>query len=29
VLRVLVKRAVSIAVRRCGGESVENSHEYY
>jgi len=29
VLRVLVKRAVSIAARRCGGESVENSHEYY
>ncbi|TDJ44396.1 MAG: xanthine dehydrogenase family protein subunit M [Gammaproteobacteria bacterium] len=29
VLRVLVKRAVGIAVRRCGGESVESSHEYY
>ncbi|MDH3512136.1 MAG: xanthine dehydrogenase family protein subunit M [Gammaproteobacteria bacterium] len=29
VLGVLVRRAIGIAVRRCNGESVENSHEYY
>jgi carbon-monoxide dehydrogenase medium subunit len=29
VLRVLVKRAVGIAVRRCSGEAVESNHEYY
>jgi len=29
VLRVLVRRAVGIAIRRCNGESVEYSHEYY
>jgi carbon-monoxide dehydrogenase medium subunit len=29
VLAVLVKRAIDAAVRRCKGEQVEMSHEYY
>lgn len=29
MLQVLVRRAVGIAIRRCNGESVEHSHEYY
>jgi len=29
VLAVLVKRAIDAAMRRCKGEQVEMSHEYY
>ncbi len=29
VLLTLVKRAISVAQRRCNGETVESHHEYY
>ena len=29
LFRTLVRRAIGIAERRCGGETVENHHEYY